>query len=128
MSAAAGEGAAAIAVIFEVELASGRAEDYLAHAAALRTHLEAIDGFFSVERFQSLAAPGKLLSLSFWRDEAAVARWRNHEAHRVAQEAGRNGVFSDYRLRVAAVVRDYGMRDHREHAPSDSRAFHGPRG
>jgi heme-degrading monooxygenase HmoA len=125
MSAAAGEGPPAIAVIFEVELASGRAEDYLAHAAALRTQLEAIEGFVSVERFQSLAAPGKLLSLSFWRDEAAVTRWRNHEAHRVAQAAGRDGVFSDYRLRIAAVVRDYGMRDQREHAPSDSRAFHG---
>jgi heme-degrading monooxygenase HmoA len=127
MSAAHEEQATAIAVIFEVELASGRAEDYLAHAAALRTHLEAIEGFVSVERFQSLASPGKLLSLSFWRDEAAVARWRNHEAHRVAQAAGRDGVFSDYRLRVAAVVRDYGMRDHREHAPADSRAFHGTR-
>lgn len=126
MSAAAGTAPTAVAVIFEVELASGRAEDYLAHAAALRTHLEVIDGFISVERFQSLAAPGKLLSLSFWRDEAAVARWRNHEAHRVAQAAGRDGVFSDYRLRVAAVVRDYGMRDHRQHAPADSRAFHEP--
>ena len=126
MSAAAGTEPTAMAVIFEVELASGRAEDYLTHAAALRAHLEAIDGFVSVERFQSLASPGKLLSLSFWRDEAAVARWRNHEAHRVAQAAGRDGVFSDYRLRVAAVVRDYGMRDHRDQAPADSRAFHEP--
>jgi heme-degrading monooxygenase HmoA len=90
----------------------------------LRPALEAIDGFVSIERFESLAEPGKLLSLSFWRDEAAVAAWRTLPAHRGAQEAGRGGVFRDYRLRIAGVVRDYGMFD-RAQAPADSRAAHG---
>ena len=104
---------AAIAVIFEVWIAAGCSDDYLARAAALRGELERIDGFVSVERFESLTAPGKLLSLSFWRDEAAVRRWREHEDHRAAQAAGRSGIFADYRMRVAAVMRDYGMRDRR---------------
>jgi heme-degrading monooxygenase HmoA len=103
-----------IAVIFEVWVAGGRSADYLAHAAALRHELERMDGFVSVERFESLSTPGKLLSLSFWRDEAAVARWRNHDRHLAAQDAGRAGLFADYRMRVAAVVRDYGMRDRGE--------------
>jgi heme-degrading monooxygenase HmoA len=107
-----------IAVIFEVWVASGHGADYLARAAALREELERIDGFLSVERFESLATPGKLLSLSFWSDEAAVARWRNHEHHRAAQAAGRDGLFADYRMRVAAVVRDYGLRDRREAGPA----------
>ena len=114
-----------IAVIFEVWPADGRKESYLDHAARLRPELEKIDGFVSVERFQSLTDPGKMLSLSFWRDEAAVARWRNHEQHRATQAAGRSGVFRDYRLRVAAVARDYGMRERREEAPDDSRQAHG---
>ena len=114
-----------IAVLFEVQLAPGRTDDYLAEAAALRDELESIEGFVSVERFQSLADPGKLLSLSYWRDEAAVARWRTRERHREAQERGRAGVFADYRLRVAAVVRDYGMNERREQAPADSRTHHG---
>lgn len=113
-----------MAVIFEVLPAPGRKDAYLAAAAALRPALEQMDGFISIERFESLAEPGKLLSLSFWRDEAAVARWRQHESHRATQQAGRAGVFSDYRLRVAAVVRDYGMQE-REQAPADSRAVHG---
>jgi heme-degrading monooxygenase HmoA len=105
-----------IAVIFEVEpTAEGRAS-YLAHAAALRPLLDGIDGFISVERFQSLADPSKLLSLSFWRDEAAVQAWRELERHREAQAAGRGGLFKGYRLRVAAVMRDYGLHD-REQAP-----------
>jgi heme-degrading monooxygenase HmoA len=104
------------AVIFEVEPAEGRRQDYLDFAARLRPELEKIDGFISIERFESLTAPGKLLSLSFWRDEAAIARWRRHEQHREAQLAGRAGIFRDYRLRVAAVVRDYGM-DARDEAP-----------
>jgi len=113
-----------IAVIFEAEPAKGRGEDYLATAARLRPLLDGIDGFLSIERFESLTAKGKILSLSFWRDEAAVARWRNLEEHRAAQEAGRGGIFADYRLRIAHVVRDYGMRE-REQAPSDSRTVHG---
>jgi len=112
-----------IAVIFEVEPAIGRRDAYLAIAAQLAGELETIDGFISVERFESLATPGKLLSLSFWRDEAAVAAWRTGTAHRAAQAAGRAGIFNDYRLRIAAVVRDYGLAD-RDQAPADSRLAH----
>jgi heme-degrading monooxygenase HmoA len=114
-----------IAVIFEVIPADGRKDDYLALAAALKADLEASDGFVSVERFQSLTNPGKLLSLSFWRDEAAIQAWRNRPSHRAAQDAGRKGVFADYRLRVAATIRDYGMFA-RDQAPADSRAAHEP--
>lgn len=112
-----------IAVIFEVELAPGEQNTYLDIAAQLRPQLERIDGFLSVERFQSLTTPGKILSLSFFRDEAAVQAWRNTEEHRRAQAAGRSGVFAGYRLRVAQVLRDYGMHE-REQAPVDSRALH----
>jgi len=114
-----------IAVIFEVRPAEGRTEAYLDLAARLRDDLATMDGFISVERFQSLTDPGKLLSLSFWRDEQAVAAWRNHSRHRATQSAGRSGVFAEYRLRVAAVLRDYGLDD-REQAPDDSRAHHAP--
>jgi len=113
-----------IAVIFEVWPADGRKQDYLDLAAGLRPELERIDGFVSIERFQSLTDDGKLLSLSFWRDEAAVAAWRNLEHHRAAQKAGRGGVFHDYRLRVAHVLRDYGMTERAE-APADSRQTNG---
>jgi len=113
-----------MAVIFEVEPAPGQKEAYLGAAAALKPLLEQIDGFVSIERFESLSTPGKLLSLSFWRDEEAVARWRQMEAHRTTQQAGRDRIFANYRLRVAAVVRDYGMHD-REQAPADSRGVHG---
>ena len=112
-----------IAVIFEVWPADGRKDDYLAIAASLRAELERIDGFISVERFQSLTDPSKLLSLSFWRDEAAVKAWRTQDKHRAGQVRGRAGVFADYRLRVVAVLRDYGMTD-RNQAPDDSRAVH----
>ncbi|HJV59733.1 MAG TPA: antibiotic biosynthesis monooxygenase [Albitalea sp.] len=105
-----------IAVIFEVTPAAGQRERYLEIAARLRPELEAIDGFVSVERFQSLAQPDKVLSLSFWRDEDSVRRWREAEAHRGAQRAGRDSVFADYRLRVAQVVRDYGLFE-RDQAP-----------
>jgi len=112
-----------IAVIFEaVPHAAGR-DAYLAAAAALRSELDGLDGFIGIERFESLAQPGKVLSLSFWRDEAAVSAWRNREAHRAVQEAGRRSLFADYRLRVAEVVRDYGMHD-RDGAPADSRDRH----
>ena len=116
-----------IAVIFEVWPHAEYRGAYLDLAAELRPHLVGIDGFVSVERFQSIADPGKMLSLSFWRDEAAVARWRNHAEHRATQAAGRDGVFRDYRLRVAAVMRDYGMSERREEAPEDSRQAHGGR-
>ena len=112
-----------IAVIFEVWPADGRKDDYLQIAASLRADLERIDGFISVERFQSLTDPGKLLSLSFWRDEEAVTAWRTQDKHRAGQARGRGGVFADYRLRVASVLRDYGMRE-RAQAPGDSRAVH----
>ena len=112
-----------IAVIFEVEPDPDRKQQYLDLAAALRPELEKIDGFISIERFQSLTNEGKILSLSFFRDEAAVAAWRNLEAHRRAQAKGRAGIFRNYRLRVAGVIRDYGMRD-RGQAPKDSRMTH----
>lgn len=112
-----------IAVIFEVEPAEGRRDDYLTLAAALRPELESIDGFISVERFQSLTSREKMLSLSFFRDEAAVIAWRNRQSHRATQAKGRAGVFSGYRLRVAHVLRDYGLTERTE-APDDSRDFH----
>lgn len=110
-----------IAVLFEVEIATGRRDEYLEYAGALAAELERIDGFVSIERFQSLTVAGKLLSLSYWRDEDAVARWRAHEGHRAAQLAGRGGIFADYRLRVASVIRDYGMTTGRDQAPVDFR-------
>ena len=116
-----------IAVIFEVIPAPGRKQDYLDLAASLKPELEKIDGFISIERFASLTNEGKILSLSIWRDEEAVKRWRQLEGHRAAQAKGRGGIFADYRLRVASVIRDYGMRE-REQAPADSRAVHDPHG
>jgi heme-degrading monooxygenase HmoA len=113
-----------IAVIFEVWPAADRKEAYLDLASALREELSAMDGFISVERYESLVEPGKLLSLSFWRDEPAVAAWRTRPSHRATQACGRSGIFRDYRLRVAHVARDYGMHD-REEAPTDSRVAHG---
>lgn len=109
-----------IAVIFEVYPAEGSREAYLDIAAKLRPVLETMDGFISVERFESLSTPGKLLSLSIWRDEEAVRAWRCLGVHRGAQRAGRGGIFRDYRLRVAGVIRDYGMVDRREQAPADA--------
>lgn len=103
-----------IAVIFEVEPALDGYDAYLEHAARLKPMLEKMDGFISVERFRSLTDPGKLVSLSFWRDEASVRAWREHPEHRATQAAGRAGIFRDYRLRVAAVVRDYGLRERGE--------------
>jgi heme-degrading monooxygenase HmoA len=104
------------AVIFEVRPKAGREQEYLALAQELRAELEKIDGFISIERFASLYTEGKLLSLSFWRDEAAVERWREHAGHRAAQRRGRDEIFADYRIRVAGVVRDYGMNE-RAQAP-----------
>ena len=112
-----------IAVIFEVRPAEGKLDAYLGIAKTLREELEGLDGFLSVERFSSLSEDGKYLSLSFFRDEAAVQAWRNTASHRAAQQAGRNGILSTYRLRVASVLRDYGM-DERHEAPDDSKAVH----
>ena len=116
-----------IAVIFEVWPAQGKTQRYLDLATALRGELESIDGFISVERFRSLVDPEKLLSLSFWRDEAAISAWRSRPAHRAAQSQGRAGVFADYRLRIAGVIRDYGLTE-RDQAPNDSRLLHDSRG
>ncbi len=113
-----------IAVIFEVCPHTHARQEYLAMAASLVPLLAEIDGFISIERFQSLNQPEKILSLSFWRDEEAVQRWRNTEEHRAAQSQGRAAIFADYRLRIAAVVRDYGLLD-REQAPQDSRTVNG---
>jgi len=113
----------AIAVIFEVIPAEGRKQEYLDIAASLRPELDKIKGFISIERFQSLYHPEKILSLSFWEDEEAITAWRNIEVHRTAQTKGREYIFKDYHLRIAQVVRDYGMFD-REEAPRDSREAH----
>jgi heme-degrading monooxygenase HmoA len=115
-----------IAVIFEVVPAAGRRQEYLDLAEKLRPQLEKLDGFISIERFESLTNQGKMLSLSIWRDEEAVKRWRQFEGHRLAQAKGRAGIFADYRLRVASVIRDYGMSE-REQVPADSRAVHDAR-
>jgi len=113
-----------IAVIFEVW--PQHRGDYVDIAAKLRPLLKQIDGFISVERFESITEKGKMLSLSFFRDEEALKAWRNVAEHRVAQQKGRNGIFEDYRLRIAGVVRDYGMTD-RAQAPTDSKAVHSRR-
>lgn len=113
-----------IAVIFEVWPHPEQREAYLKTAASLRPLFEKIDGFISVERFESLTEPGKLLSLSVWRDEQAVAEWRAVEAHRLVQARGREILFANYRLRVAAIIRDYGKNE-RDEAPADNRAIHG---
>jgi len=110
-----------IAVIFEVEPSQDGHASYLEHAARLRPMLEQTDGFISIERFQSLSNPRKLVSLSFWRDEAAVRAWREQPEHRATQAGGRAGIFDDYRLRVAEVVRDYGLYERAEAPP-----FHAP--
>lgn len=113
-----------IAVIFEVWPRDGKREAYLDIAAAIRPELEKVPGFISVERFESLTEPGKILSLSFFEDEEAIKAWRNLEVHRKAQAKGRGGVFDNYRLRIAGVIRDYGLNE-RDQAPSDSRDRHG---
>jgi heme-degrading monooxygenase HmoA len=112
-----------IAVIFELWPAPGRADEYFALAGQLGHDLAKVDGFISVERFESVTQKGKFVSLSFWRDEEAVRQWRALETHRGAQSRGRAGVFADYRLRVASVIRDYGLHE-RDEAPADSRKVH----
>ena len=112
-----------IAIIFEVTPHDGKKDEYLSIAASMRSLVEQIDGFISVERFQSLTNPEKLLSISFYETEAAVDRWRQLTAHRNAQSVGRDRIFKDYRIRVLSVIRDYGMTD-RDEAPTDSRQIH----
>jgi heme-degrading monooxygenase HmoA len=112
-----------IAVIFEVIPNKGKKEEYLNIALNLKPKLDLIEGFISIERFQSFNNPDKVLSLSFWKDEESIHQWRNLEMHRNAQAKGRNEVFKDYHLRIATVVRDYGMFDRKE-APDDSTDFH----
>jgi heme-degrading monooxygenase HmoA len=112
-----------IAVIFELWPGAHQQSTYFDLAAQLRPELDGIDGFVSIERFESLASKGKYLSLSFWRDEAAVQAWRNRDAHRAVQSQGRAGVLTNYRLRVAQVLRDYGLSE-RDEAPQDSRLHH----
>jgi heme-degrading monooxygenase HmoA len=113
-----------IAVIFELEPAEGRFPDYKRLAEELAPELRKIDGFISVERFESISRPGHFVSLSFWRDEEAVRQWRNLEGHRAAQTQGRGGIFRSYRLRVAQVLRDY-TKDERREVPPDSSRVHG---
>ncbi|WP_308911157.1 antibiotic biosynthesis monooxygenase family protein [Pseudokordiimonas caeni] len=113
-----------IAVLFEARAGEAHKHEYFDLAGALRPLLDDIDGFISIERFESVTTPGKVLSLSFWRDEDAIRTWRQTTAHRKAQAAGRHHVFDDYRLRIAHVVRDYGLNDRAE-APDDSREAHG---
>jgi len=113
-----------IAVIFEVWPKEGKAAEYFELATSLRADLAKVDGFISIERFESVTTKGKFVSLSYWRDEEAVRAWRNLEGHRAAQAKGRKEVFADYRLRVASVIRDYGLGD-RGQAPKDSRDRHG---
>ena len=112
-----------LAVIFEVVPHDNAKDQYLQIAAELKPLLEQIDGFISIERFQSLSNPGRILSLSFWKDEESIRHWRNTEMHRSAQKEGRATIFEDYRLRIAQVVRDYGMFD-RVEAPADSKHVH----
>ena len=113
-----------VAVIFELTPAPGRKQEYLDLAAGLADEVSKFDGFISIERFESITAPGNFVSLSFWRDEEAVRNWRNVQKHREAQAKGRSGIFSSYRLRICGVIRDYGMRE-RDEAPKDSVAAHG---
>jgi len=113
-----------IAVIFEFTPADGRFDDYYALALGLNDEVKSFDGFISIERFESIVSKGKFVSLSFWRDEEAVRKWRNVQKHREAQAKGRAGIFTQYRLRICDVSRDYTM-EKRAEAPADSRKVHG---
>lgn len=113
-----------IAVIFEFTPAEGRKQDYFDLVAGLKPELDKAEGFISIERFESITAPGKFVSLQFWRDDECVAKWRNLQQHRAAQAKGRAGIFASYRLRIAQVLRDY-TREERAQAPRDSVALHG---
>lgn len=112
-----------ITVIFEAFPAKGKWDEYLDIAARLRSELNKIEGFISIERFQSISNPEKVLSLSFWENEKSIAQWRNIELHRAAQAKGRKSIFEDYRIRIASVIRDYSLTN-REQAPTDSKLIH----
>ncbi len=112
-----------IAVIFEVWPKPEHRDNYLELAATMRNAIEEIDGFISVERFQSIVDEGKMLSLSFFESHKALDEWRNLAEHRVAQKVGRSQFFANYRLRIASVERDYGLTD-RAQAPADSNSAH----
>ncbi len=96
-----------IAVLFEADAIPAQQERYLQLAAELKPLLTDIEGFIAIERFQSLSTPGKILSLSWWRDEAAVLAWKKNVLHQAAQSGGRESIFSFYRIRVARVFREY---------------------
>ena len=113
-----------IAVIFEFTPIEGRFADYKALAEGLADDVSRAEGFISIERFESISNKGKFVSLSFWRDEECVRKWRNLQKHREAQKQGRGGIFKSYRLRIAQVLRDYAM-DERAQAPKDSIQVHG---
>ncbi len=113
-----------IAVIFEFTPAPGRFPEYMELVGQLKPELDKAEGFISLERFESITAPGKFVSLQFWKDEESVRKWRNLQQHREAQRKGRAGIFASYRLRIAGVLRDYTM-DQRGQAPRDSVAAHG---
>ncbi len=112
-----------IAVIFEVLPKEENKQEYFDIAANLKPILENIEGFISVERFESLQTDGKFLSLSFWESEEAIEKWRNETMHREGQSNGLGHIFSDYRIRVGSIIRDYGM-EKREEAPKDSNEYH----
>jgi heme-degrading monooxygenase HmoA len=94
------------AVIFEVQPKKGRQDQYLELAKFLKPELERIDGFIDNERFASRQIEGRVLSLSTWRDEKAVIRWRTLAVHHGVQEKGRTEVFADYHLRVGEITSD----------------------
>lgn len=112
-----------IAVIFEVTPTESGKQEYLDIAADLKKHLSNMNGFVSIERFQSLSDKSKILSLSFWDSEESITQWRNLEKHRIAQKKGRDSLFDNYRIRVAQVTRDYTLENHSQ-APRDSREVH----
>ena len=107
------------AVIFEVWPTKNGKDEYPKIASTLKDFLQNREGFISIERFQSLVDENKLLSLSFWEDEEAISIWRNLFEHRIAQDKGNKELFTEYRIRVANVVRDY-SKEKRAEAPEDS--------
>mgnify|MGYP000094091323 CR=1 FL=1 len=112
-----------IAMIFEFWLNDDEVDNYTPYSGKMRQLVDEIEGFISVERYRSEYDPDKILALGFFRDETAVEKWRNHPAHRQAQQLGRQKYYTNYRLRMAEVVRDYD-RHNREQVPHDSQSIH----